>query len=37
MEWYRLDYSGSGDGPGEGSNERNKDFSASIQFWDVLE
>jgi hypothetical protein len=37
MEWYRLDRSGSGWGPVEGSCEHGNKLSSSVKFWEVLE
>jgi hypothetical protein len=35
--WYGLDWSGSGQGPVEGSCEHGKDRSGSIKCWEILE
>jgi hypothetical protein len=35
--WYRMDLSGSGEGPIEGCFERGNEPSGSIKLWEVLE
>jgi hypothetical protein len=37
MGCYRLDSSGSGEGPVEGSYEQGNEPTGSIKFWEILE